>query len=456
MDLVIALELLIFCILLALSGFFSSSETALFSLSTHQLERMRNDDNPRISLIERLLSEPRRLIVTILIGNEFVNVAASVISAAIVIRLLGAESKLVNLLIMVPVLLLVGEITPKSLAIRNNVAFATFQSRPIELFARLIAPLRSLIRWIADFFTTLIVGSERIQGSIVTQDMVRTLAREAVGEGVLNPHEARYIDQIFNFGDKILEDIQTPRSNIFFLSDTLSPREMFGQIRRTRHTKVPIYHKNRDKIVGVLHSRDLLGVDLKKLNKKPHKLIQLLRKPYVVSEKKTAAELFRTFRKRKLSMALTIDEFGGITGLVTMEDLLECIFGDLPSPSDANKSVDVETNADGSRRVEGAMTIKRFNREFGASLNADAFETVGGMILHAYGELPAEGATLNIGPIEFTIAKVSNNRIERLRAKGIKANKKIKKAKARSRPARKAADCAREKTGHDLAQGGGS
>ena len=135
MDLVILVELLIFAILMALSGFFSSSETALFSLSKSQLEQMRHDENPRIGLIERLLSEPRRLIVTILIGNEFVNVAASVISAAIVIRLLGAESKLVNLLIMVPILLLLGEITPKTLAIRNNVAFATFQSRPIELFA---------------------------------------------------------------------------------------------------------------------------------------------------------------------------------------------------------------------------------------------------------------------------------------------------------------------------------
>jgi len=135
MDLLILVELLIFAILMGLSGFFSSSETALFSLSKSQLEQMRNDENSRIGLIERLLSEPRRLIVTILIGNEFVNVAASVISAAIVIRLLGAESKLVNLLTMVPILLLVGEITPKTLAIRNNVAFATFQSRPIELFA---------------------------------------------------------------------------------------------------------------------------------------------------------------------------------------------------------------------------------------------------------------------------------------------------------------------------------
>ena len=140
MDLVVVLELSLFVILLGFSGFFSSSETALFSLNKRELDQMRRDDNPRIELIERLLSQPRRLIVTILIGNEFVNVAASVISAAIIIRVLGADSKLINLLIMVPILLLVGEITPKTLAIRNNAAFASFQARPIEFFAKLITP----------------------------------------------------------------------------------------------------------------------------------------------------------------------------------------------------------------------------------------------------------------------------------------------------------------------------
>ena len=434
MDFVFIIELVVFAILMGLSGFFSSSETALFSLNKRQLEQMRHDDNPKITLIERLLSEPRRLIVTILIGNEFVNVAASVISAAIVIRLLGAESKLVNLLIMIPILLLVGEITPKTLAIRNNVAFATFQSRPIELFAKLITPLRALIRVIADFFTTLVVGKERTQGSIVTEDMVRTLAREAVGEGVLDHHEARYIDQIFNFGDKTLENIQTPRSNIIFLSDDMAPKDMFAKLRETRHTKLPVYRENRDTIVGVLHGRDLLGVDLSKINKHPDRLIELLREPYIVPENKSASELFHAFRKRRLSLALTVDEYGGITGLVTMEDLLECIFGDIPSPSDVNNNIDAELHSDGSRQVDGTMTIEQFNQEFGAWLEDETFETIGGMVLHAYGELPATGVTLNIKEIEFTVTKVSNNRIQELRARNTKADEQAADASPRTKP----------------------
>ena len=261
MDIALFIELVLFVVLMLLSGFFSSSETSLFSLNDLQLEQMRRDDNPRIALIERMLSEPRRLIVTILIGNEFVNVAASVISAAIVIQLFGAENKLVNLFIMVPILLLVGEITPKTLAIRNNVQFATVQSQPIDLFARMIAPLRWAIRHVAEWFTTLIVGSELDRGSIVTRDMVRTLAQEAVGDGVLDQDEAQYIEQIFDFGNRTVEDLMTPRSNVEFLSSELPIGEMVKELKRTRHTKFPVYAGHRDSVKGMLHARDPLPAD---------------------------------------------------------------------------------------------------------------------------------------------------------------------------------------------------
>ena len=301
MDITLIIELTLFAILMLLSGFFSSSETSLFSLNKLQLEKMRRDDNDRIDLIERLLSEPRRLIVTILIGNEFVNVAASVISAAIVIQVLGADNKMVNLFIMVPILLLVGEITPKTLAIRNNAAFATFQSRPIDLFARLISPLRWIVRIVAEWFTTLIVGHELDRGSIVTRDMVRTLAQEAVGDGVLDQDEARYIEQIFDFGNRTVEELMTPRSNVDFLPIDMPITEMVEELKRTRHTKVPIYAEHRDEIQGLLHARDLLAADLYALEKHPEGLIDILREPYFVPETKSASDLFHTFRKKMLS-----------------------------------------------------------------------------------------------------------------------------------------------------------
>lgn len=414
MDITLIIELALFVLLMLLSGFFSSSETSLFSLNKLQLEQMRRDDNPRISLIERMLSEPRRLIVTILIGNEFVNVAASVISAAIVIQLWGAENKLVNLFIMVPILLLFGEITPKTLAIRNNVAFATAQCKPVDLFARLITPLRWIVRLVAEWFTTLVVGHELDRGSIVTRDMVRTLAQEAVGDGVLDQDEARYIEQIFDFGNRTVEDLMTPRSNVEFLSSELSIGDMVTELKRTRHTKVPVYHEHRDWVEGMLHARDLLAADLELLEQYPEGLADILREPYFVPETKSASDLFNAFRKRRLSVALAVDEYGGITGLISMEDLLECIFGDIPSPSEMFSETDVAVADDGTRRVDGSLSIDQFNEEFGASIAAVEFETVAGYLLHEYGELPEEGGVVSVGGFSFTVEELERNRMKTL------------------------------------------
>ena len=414
MDYTFLFEFVLFAFLMALSAFFSSSETSLFSLSSFQLEQMRRKGHPRIDLIERLLTRPRRLIMTILIGNELANVAASVISATIIIRLMGGGSEWVNLLVMVPILLLVGEVTPKTLAIRNNIAFASFECRPIEFFALIVKPLRWLIRKIADVFITLIIGKERSHGNIITEDMVRTLAHDAVGEGALDRTEAQFIDHIFDFGNKTLEDVMTPRSDIFFLPLTSSIHQKVEELRRTRHTKVPIYREHRDHIVGILFARDLLGKDLEKMSADPQIFIKLLREPYFVPESKPAAELFNTFRERRMSCALTVDEYGGVTGLVTMEDLLECIFGDIHSPSDISPHVYIKELDTGRYSVDGAMPIADLNERIGSSLDDGSAETVGGLLLNEYGELPAEGTVIVINDLKFKVVDVEENRIREL------------------------------------------
>ena len=424
MELVFWVELILFIFLLVLSGFFSSSETSMFSLNSIHLEQMRRDGNPRISLIEDMLSKPRRLIVTILIGNEFVNVAASVLSASMIIEVMGAENKLFNILVMVPVLLIFGEITPKTLAIKNNIAFATFESKPIDLFARLTTPVRWAVRTVSEFFTTLIVGRERSQGNIITVDMVRTLVQNAVGEGALDHSEAKYINKIFEFGSKDVGDLMTPRADITFiaLDDPLS--KILSVLRETRQSRIPVYVEHRDNIIGILHVRDLLGIELDDLEKDPGLFRKLLREPYFVPESKPALELFDTFRARKLSFALTVDEYGGITGLVTMEDLLECIFGDIPSPSDCTERFEVKLLDDGRYLIDGSMPLDEFDEHFSAALDLQDVETIGGLVLHECGELPNEGCVVVIGGYRFTVLKVAQNRIVKLQLEPLPANVK--------------------------------
>jgi putative hemolysin len=414
LDISFWIELALFVLLLGLSGFFSSSETALFSLSSIQLEQMRKNNDARVGLIERMLSEPRRLIVTILIGNEFVNVAASVLSAAMVIELLGAEQKFFNLFVMVPILLLFGEITPKTLAIRNNVAFARVQSGPINAFARLITPLRWLVRKVAELFITLIVGKERSRGNIITEDMVRTLAHEAVGEGALDQTEALFIDQIFDFGNMTLEDVMTPRADVHFLSLHTDWPQVLEAVRESRQSRFPVYDAHRDNIVGILHARDLLKVDFSANIPVQRGLQGVLRDAYFVPDSKPAADQFDDFRQHRRSFALTVDEYGGVTGLVTMEDLLECIFGDIPSRSDIDNKALITPLEDSKWAVDGSLPIAEFNRELDEDLSDEVVETIGGLVLHAHGEVPDEGCAVEIEQLRFTVMAVEQNRISDL------------------------------------------
>ncbi len=414
MDWVLIVELVLFVVLMGFSAFFSSSETAFFSLNPVQLEQMRRDDNSRLALIKHMLSEPRRLIVTILIGNEFVNVAASVISASIVISLLGAENKYLNLLIMVPILLLIGEITPKTLALRHNVAFATVQSRPITLFAKLITPIRWVVRIVADWITTLIVGKERARGSIVTEDLLRTLAHEAAEEGLVDHHEARFVDQIFEFTRKTVADVMTPRSAMFCLPIETPPSEIVRELVKSRHSRVPLYRGHRDTIVGVLYTRDLLKPAAEDLLNEPSAIERLLREPLLIPEAKPTAELFETFRKRNLTFALTVDEYGGVTGLVTMKDLLEHIFGEIRSLSDAAKMQGIEDIKDARFAIDGELTVDAFNREMHSHLSGWHAHTVAGLVLNAHGELPPVGTTVELDNIRFLVDAVDHNRIRRL------------------------------------------
>lgn len=419
MNISLWLELLALIMLLGLSAFFSSSETSLFSLNRMQLAQMGRENNPRVPLIERLLSEPRRLIVTILIGNELVNVSASVLSASVIIRLFGADLKWVNVLVMVPILLLFGEIAPKSFAIRHNVGFATVQCVFIERFAQVIAPIRWAVRRVSDVFITMLVGQQRTAASIITEDMVRTLTDEAVGHGAIDDREATYIHRIFDFGDRQMRDIATPRSQVFMLPVSMPLEKIAAELQRTRHTKVPIHeHGDKDTVLGILFARDLLGKSLRgrRDGEDREALLAILRRVYFVPETRSADSLLLSFRQRRLSLALTVDEFGGITGLVTMEDLLECIFGDIVSRSERLKreQVDFEELGDGRYRIHASITIHRINQQLGCRLGDDSAETVGGILLKQFGEMPEEGSTTRIDDIEFTVISVSGHRMDEI------------------------------------------
>ena len=233
-------------------------------------------------------------------------------------------------------------------------------------------------------------------------------------KGHWSQSEAQFIEQILDFGNKTLADILTPRASIFFLPLEMPLPAIVAELERTRHTKVPIYLEHRDNVIGILHVRDLLGMELHAGDVGPTRLQEILRDPYFVPESKAASDLFHDFRRRKLSVALTVDEYGGVTGIVTMEDLLECIFGAIYSPSEVHDEAHISRLADGRYVVDGTLPIADFNATVGCRWTTEHAETVGGYLLHHHGELPPAQSTIVIDGLSIIVTKVADNRIHQV------------------------------------------
>jgi putative hemolysin len=282
------------------------------------------------------------------------------------------------------------------------------------MFAKAISPLRIVIRFVADGLTTLLIGKERSKGNIVTEDMVRTLVDHAADLGALDSTEQKFINNIFDFGNQTVQELMTLRSNFLAFSiDTPIP-EILAKVKETELTRVPIYRHHKDAVVGILHIRDLMDpeIDIHTLDAKS--LRPLLRQPILVPASKLVSDLFFMLRKRKISFALVLDEFGGIIGLVTMDDLLGSIFGSLSPDQDMTETSEVDEDGKQLIKIKGDMPVAVFNSKMKTALPTETAETMGGWLLHHFGELPGEGEVYPFEGWEFTATKITNNRITKI------------------------------------------
>ncbi|UCD85985.1 MAG: HlyC/CorC family transporter [Deltaproteobacteria bacterium] len=322
-------KILLIGILLILSALFSGSETALFSLGRFKLHLLK--EQGRAGKIPELLAHPRRLLITILLGNDLINICASAVAASLVISLWGDPYKWLSILIMVPLLLIFGEITPKTIAVNYSREFSLLVARPLSFFTRFVLPLRWLVEKIAGLFLNLFRRKEHPRDYMITEDEFRTLIDVGKEEGVLEETETELIHKVFGFGDTLVSEVTIPASRIFCLPYNLSRDKVLEEISKNRYSRVPVYKKSKDNIVGILYAKDLLtlgdGWDLKERENWQ----KLLRPPYFIPLGKTADRLFREFQEKRIHLAIVVNQSGKVAGLVTMEDLLEELFGEIAS-----------------------------------------------------------------------------------------------------------------------------
>ncbi|HAJ92830.1 MAG TPA: hypothetical protein DCO71_09515 [Gammaproteobacteria bacterium] len=408
-------RLVIQALLLCGSAFFSGSETALFSLSRLDLQKLRRERNRHTETLHELLDQPRRLIISILCGNELVNIAAAANMTGILVVLYGVERAVwISVLVMVPLLLLFGEVTPKTISVSNPVRVSTgMVATPMSMWVRLVAPLVWVIRSIADRITTLIVGEEKAAENILQLDEFRTLVEEVAREGELNATERALIYNLLEAGDTEVVEIMTPRTRTAFLNVSMTVPEMVEQFRNYRHPRVPVFREHRDNLVGFVHAEDILRLVLDETDLTTLGLDDIIHSPVVVPLTKKVDEMFDFFTANNARAAAVLNEFGGVEGFVTMKDVLTFIFGQISGDVEGQELYH-ERDED-SYEVDGDMKLTDFNNLSNFGIEDPRMTTVGGVAFRHLDRLPRVGDSISIEDIIIKILEMDEHRIAHVR-----------------------------------------
>jgi CBS domain containing-hemolysin-like protein len=401
-------------LLLLSSAVFSGSETALFSLSRIDLQKLRQSRHKDSESIHAMLDEPRRLIISILCGNELVNIASAVNMTAILLIVFGAQDVgWINILIMVPLLLLIGEVTPKTVAVSFPIKFSTVVSaRILPRWMVLITPLREAVRLVADQITTLVVGDAVNRENILQPDELRTLLEEGEETGIIDATERVLIDNLLEASETDISRIMTPGPRILFLDAALPVNELIEQFRSFRHPRVPVYEGHWDNVIGFIHSEDILklvrgGSDLSAVT-----LEMILKPAHYVPPTKKVDEMFDYFQAHRTRVAIILGEYGEVSGIVTMKDVLTFIFGEISGKMAGQEYY--KEDDENSYVVPGDMRLTDFYNLTNFDIEDSVMATIGGHAFRLFDRLPEPGDTLTHEGYRFVVKQRTGLRISQL------------------------------------------
>jgi putative hemolysin len=408
------LRIFLQALFLLLSAIFSGSETALFSLSRIDLQKLRQTRHGDADSIHAMLDEPRRLIISILCGNELVNIASAVNMTAILLLVFGEQDVgWINVLIMVPLLLLIGEVTPKTIAVSFPIKFSTvISARILPRWMVLITPLREAVRVVADRITTMVVGDEVDRENILQPDELRTLLEEGEETGIIDATERVLIDNLLEATETDISRIMTPGPRILFLDADLPVAELIEQFRSYRHPRVPVYQGHWDNVIGFLHSEDILklvrgGGDLSSVT-----LDMILKPAHFVPPTKKVDEMFDYFQSHNTRVAIILGEYGEVFGIVTMKDVLTFIFGEISGKMAGQEYY--KEDDENSYVVPGDMRLADFYNLTNFDIEDPVMATIGGVAFRLFDRLPEPGDQVTNDGYRFVVKQRKGLRISQL------------------------------------------
>jgi putative hemolysin len=393
-------------ILLVLSAFFSGSETAIFSLSRIEKKRLEHKHPATWHTIKSLLSQPRRTLITILIGNTIVNTAAITVVTLMAVEAFGPQGVGLTIGLFTLILLMTSELLPKVFAVRHNELIAFFCSIPLDIVARTIYPVRQMIRFVADWVLSYLVPEKSKNPDLLSEDQLKALVQIGEEEGVLGTGERDMIHKLIGLGDRMVREIMIPRTEMVAFDIDEGSDKLTDLIQESHFSYFPIYQKSIDNLVGVISTQKFM-LDI---NKNLKKLMEPIN---YIPETKQIDEFLLDFQRVRCHVSICVDEYGGTAGMITMEDVIEEIFGEF---YDEYAKAEPLIRPYGRLRyvVQAKMGLHELEEQLGIQLESQASETLNGWLLEQFGRIPKANETLSRHDVEYKILEVHKHRIARV------------------------------------------
>lgn len=401
---------ILLAVLLGVSSLYSMSETAMMSLTRGRARRLVEQRMASARVVEQMVEQPNRILGTVLVGNNLANIAASAIATALFIQAMGPSGVTAATVVMTIVVLLVAEITPKTYAAHNPDRVALRLARFLQLSAAVFTPVVRLLTFIGVGFIRLL-GGKAEGGRLITEEEIRTLVDVGQEEGLLEAEERQMIQGIFELGDTVIREVMVPRIDIEALPSTATLQDAWDMVIQAGHSRIPVFRKTVDDIIGVVYARDILAY----VKERPPdtRVESLIRPAYYVPESKKVDEMLADFRRERTHIAIVLDEYGGTAGMVTIEDLLEEIVGEIQDEYD-REDVAIRALEPDVLEADGRVSLDDIRELWDVDLPDEDVDTLGGFILHLLGRAPVEGEKVRYGEIELTASKVIGRRVVRL------------------------------------------
>lgn len=404
------IQLLILILLIGLSAFFSSAETALTTVNKIRIRNLAEAGDKSAVTLTKVLEDQGKMLSAILVGNNVVNLTASSMSTTLAMNIWSNKAVGVATGVLTLVILVFGEISPKTISTLYSEKISLKYAKFIYLFMTVMTPVIYAVNVLSSGFLRLVHVDPNRKQEAITEDELRTIVEVSHEEGVIESEEKKIINNVFDFGDSVAKDIMVPRIDMAIVEVDATYDELIDIFREEKYTRMPVYEETTDNVIGIINMKDVLLIDR---NEEFH-IRDLLREPLYTYEYKNTAELMVEMRQTSNNMIIVLDEYGATAGMITLEDLLEEIVGEIRDEYDEDEEQELVKVGPGEYVVEGSMKLDDLNDQLELELESEDYDSIGGLIIGQLDRLPEEGESVVCDGIRLVVDRLDKNRIDRV------------------------------------------